>query len=278
MPLSDYSALTIDVEDWYHVCGIGQQAVPTRYSWRVSQNVEKIVALLEQNQSKATFFMLGSVAEAIPELAPMIVAKGHEIASHGYSHTLLTDMTKQQFLDELQRTEQVLVGQTGKRPLGYRAPQWSVSPKTPWVDELLIASGYLYDSSRNPLPFVGDPSAPRYPYRIDTPGGTLWEIPPLVTKTALVSLPTGGGWGFRLFPLGFIAATIKSYLRDGAPAVLYLHPREIDPEGPRLQLPLFKRFLAYGIRTDATVRLSELLQRFRFITLQEMVATWQSVS
>lgn len=278
LSLSGYSALTIDVEDWYHVCGIGQQTVPPQQSWRVAQNVEKIVALLDQHKSKATFFMLGSVAEAVPELAPMIVAKGHEIASHGYSHTLLTEMSKQQFLDELQHTEQILIDQTGRRPVGYRAPQWSVSPKTPWVDELLVESGYLYDSSRNPLPFVGDPSAPRYPYRIDTPHGSLWEIPPLVTKTALVSLPTGGGWGFRLFSPGLIAATIETYLRDAAPAVLYLHPREVDPDGPRLQLPLFKRFLAYGMRTDATSRLSGLLQRFRFMTLEEMVRQWQPAS
>ena len=187
-------------------------------------------------------------------------------------------MSKQQFLDELQHTEQILIDQTGRRPVGYRAPQWSVSPKTPWVDELLVESGYLYDSSRNPLPFVGDSSAPRYPYRIDTPHGSLWEIPPLVTKTALVSLPTGGGWGFRLFSPGLIAATIETYLRDAAPAVLYLHPREVDPDGPRLQLPLFKRFLAYGMRTDATSRLSGLLQHFRFMTLEEMVRQWQPAS
>lgn len=278
MSLSGYSALTIDVEDWYHVCGIGQQAVPSRHTWRVAQNVEKILALLEQNQCKATFFMLGSVAEEIPDLAPMIVAKGHEIASHGYSHTLLTNMDKHQFLDELQRTEQVLIDQTGCRPVGYRAPQWSVSPESPWVDELLVASGYLYDSSRNPLLFVGDPAAPRYPYRIDTPSGSLWEVPPLVTKQRFFSLPTGGGWGLRLFPLRLIAATIEAYLKDAAPAVLYLHPREIDPDGPRLQLPLFKRFLAYGMRTDATLRLSYLLQRFRFMTLEEMVRQWQPAS
>ena len=278
MSLSGYSALTVDVEDWYHVCGIDQPVVPDRRTWRVAHNIKGILTLLEQHQCKATFFMLGSVAEAMPELAPMIVAKGHEIASHGYSHALLTDMTKQQFLDELLRTEQVLIDQTGIRPVGYRAPQWSVSDKTPWVDQLLVEHRYLYDSSRNPLPFVGDPSAPRYPYRIDTPSGSLWEVPPLVTKMGLVSLPTGGGWGFRLFPLRLIKSTIKAYLRDAAPAVLYLHPREIDPEGPRLQLPVLKRFLAYGTRTDATVRLSELLQRLRLLTLQEMVTTWQPAS
>ncbi len=278
MSLSGCSALTIDVEDWYHVCGIGKQMVPSRHSWRVAQNIEKIVSLLEQHQCKATFFMLGSVAKAIPELAPMIVAQGHEIASHGYSHMLLSDMDKHQFLDELQRTEQILLEQTGKRPVGYRAPQWSVSPETPWVDELLVASGYLYDSSRNPLPFVGDPTAPRYPYRIDTPRGSLWEVPPLVTKTGFISLPTGGGWGFRLFPFRLIAATIEAYMRDAAPAVVYLHPREVDPDGPRLQLPLFKRFLTYGTRTDATRRLSGLLLRFRFMTLEEMVRQWQPAS
>jgi len=278
LSLSGYSALTVDVEDWYHVCGIDQPVVPDRCTWRVAHNIKAILTLLEQYQCKATFFMLGAVAEAMPELAPMIVANGHEIASHGYSHTLLTDMSKQQFLDELQRTEQVLVDQTGKHPVGYRAPQWSVSDKTPWVDQLLVEHGYLYDSSRNPLPFVGDPSAPRYPYRIDTPSGALWEIPPLVTKMGLVSLPTGGGWGFRLFPLRLIKATIKAYLRDAAPAVLYLHPREIDPTGPRLQLPLCTGFLSYGTRMDATPRLSDLLQCFCFTTLEEMVRQWQPAS
>ena len=278
MSLSGYKALTVDVEDWYHVCGVGQQVVPPRHTWRVLQNVEKILALLERYQCRATFFMLGSVAAAIPDLAPMIAAKGHEIASHGYSHALLTDLDKQQFQDELLQTEQLLLEQTGRRPVGYRAPQWSVSSHTPWVNDLLAESGYLYDSSRNPLPFVGDASASRYPYRIDTSCGPLWEIPPLVTKTHLVSLPTGGGWGFRFFPLSLITATIEAYARDSAPAVLYLHPREVDPEGPRLQLSPLKRFLAYGQHVDATSRLSDLLQRFGFMTLEEMVVTWQPAS
>jgi polysaccharide deacetylase family protein (PEP-CTERM system associated) len=278
LSLSVCNALTIDVEDWYHVCGIGGQIVPPSHSWRVGDNIRKILALLERYQCRATFFMLGSVAEAVPELAPMIIAKGHELASHGYSHTLLTDMDEREFRDELLRTEQILIEQTGKRPVGYRAPQWSVSPRTPWVDDILAECGYRYDSSRNPLPLVGDPSRPRHPYRVDTAHGPLWEIPPMVTATRFVNLPTGGGWGFRLFPLSLIAATIEDYAQVGAPAVLYLHPREVDPDGPRLRLLPLKRFGAYGTRTDAVPRLSALLERFRFMTLADMVSTWQPAS
>ena len=272
------NALTVDVEDWYHVCGMGGQTVPPRHSWRVEANVGKILALLERCRCRATFFMLGSVAESNPELAPMISAKGHEIASHGYSHTLLSGMDHQQFRDELLRTERILIEQTGQRPVGYRAPQWSVSPLTPWVDEVLAEHGYLYDSSRSPLPFVGDASGPRHPFRIATAHGVLWEIPPMVTPTRLVNLPSAGGWGFRLFPLAMVRATIERYQREESPAVLYLHPREVDPDGPRLRLSPLKRFAAYGTRADAAPRISALLERFRFTPLREMVAAWPSVS
>jgi polysaccharide deacetylase family protein (PEP-CTERM system associated) len=244
----------------------------------VGGNIGKILALLERYRCKATFFILGSVAESDPELAPMIAAKGHEIASHGYSHTVVPDMDQGQFRDELLHTQRILIEQTGQRPVGYRAPQWSVSQQTPWVDDILVENGYLYDSSRNPLPFVGDSSGPRYPFRIDTPHGQLWEVPPMVTSTRLFNLPSGGGWGFRLFPLALIRGTIERYDSAGVPAVLYLHPREVDPDGPRLRLSALKRFAAYGTRADATPRISALMERFHFTTLAEMVATWQSAS
>ena len=268
------NALTVDVEDWYHICGIGELTAVPRHAWRVAENVNKILTLLDRFQHKATFFMLGSVADSLPELAPMIADRGHEIASHGYSHTLVSDMDRQQFTEELLQTGQILFEQTGRRPIGYRAPQWSVSSRTPWVDDVLAEHGYRYDSSRNPLPVVGDPAASRHPYRIETAHGPLWEIPPMVTPVRITNLPTGGGWGFRLFPLAMIRATIEGYVRAQAPAVLYLHPREVDPDGPRLRLPRLKRFAAYGTRTDATERISVLLERYRFITLEEMVGTW----
>jgi polysaccharide deacetylase family protein (PEP-CTERM system associated) len=244
----------------------------------VRSNLQKILALLDEHGQKATFFMLGSVADNDPTLALMICSAGHEIASHGYSHRLVTDLTPQQFRDELQLTERLLVEQTGQRPIGYRAPQWSLSEQTGWAFAILREQGYRYDSSLNPLPLVGSSQGSRTAYRLDGEGAGLWEVPPMVTRSWLGNLPTGGGWGFRFFPLRMIFSTIEALNRRHHPAVLYLHPREMDPAGPRLELSPLKRFVSYGTRTDAAPRLSELFQRYRFITLKELVNEWQHAS
>jgi len=277
--LLTHNALTVDVEDWYHVCGpAGTSIIPPRETWRVRRNLELILTLLSEHGQKATFFMLGSVAENDPDLAPMISSAGHEIASHGYSHRLVPDLTPQQFRDELLLTERLIVEQTGQRPLGYRAPQWSLSERTGWAFEILCEQGYLYDSSLSPLPLVGSPRGTRTAYCLDGEGAGLWEIPPMVTRTWLGNLPTGGGWGFRFFSMGMIASTIEELNRSHHPAVLYLHPRDVDPDGPRLDLPALKRFASYGSRSDAAPRLSELFRRYKFITLRELVEEWQHVS
>lgn len=279
MCLLTHNALTVDVEDWYHLCeaGVGT-TVPPRGSWRVHDNLAKILALLDEYGQKGTFFMLGAVAESDPALAPLICAAGHEIASHGYSHRLVPDLTPQQFRDELRQTERILMEQTGQRPFGYRAPQWSLSEQTAWTFDILREQGYRYDSSLNPLPFVGNPRGSRTPYRLPGAGAVLWEVPPMVSRSWLCNLPTGGGWGFRFFSFRTICATIEELNRAHQPAVLYLHPRELDPAGPRLELPPLKRFVSYGTRTDAAPRLRELFRRYRFTTLKEMVDEWQHVS
>jgi polysaccharide deacetylase family protein (PEP-CTERM system associated) len=206
-----------------------------------------------------------------------IVTAGHEIASHGYSHRMVTGLTPKEFRDELKRTNDILGSHSGCLPRGFRAPQWSLSKdKTPWAFDILLEEGFVYDSSCTPLPFVGNRSGSRFPYRMKLPGGTLWEIPPMVSQSVAGNLPTGGGWGFRFFPLGMIERTILSLNAVGHPAVLFLHPREIDPQGPRLPLSRFRSFVSYGPRTDAMDRLSGILQRFRFIPLQEMVGQWES--
>jgi peptidoglycan/xylan/chitin deacetylase (PgdA/CDA1 family) len=189
------------------------------------------------------------------------------------------DLTPQEFRDELQLTERILWEQTGQRPIGYRAPRWSMSvKKTGWAFAILRVQGYLYDSSLTPLPFAGNSRGSRTPYRLEGEGAGLWEIPPMVTRSWMGNLPTGGGWGFRFFPFRMIRGTIEELNSRHHPAVLYLHPREVDPDGPRLDLPLPKRFLSYGTRTDAAPRLSELLRRYRFITLKELVDEWQPAS
>ena len=270
------NCLTIDVEDWYHVCDLPEEPVVGRAAWRVLVNVEKLLELLADCRVRATFFVLGSVAEAVPELVPLIAGGGHEIASHGWSHQLVYRLGAAPFREELRRTGELLERQGGSRPTGYRAPRWSLSATTPWAFEILVEEGYSYDSSCSPLPFVGEPDGPRTPFRRNVGGRQLWEIPPMVTPSPLGNLPTGGGWGFRFFPPSLIGATIKSLNERGAPAVIFIHPRELDPAGPRLALPLLKRFVAYGPRSDAAPRLRELLGRFRFTTLRELVETWDT--
>jgi peptidoglycan-N-acetylglucosamine deacetylase len=270
--------VSIDLEDWYHVCGLKHLPNIPPDAWRIRRSTEVLLDLFDGFRVKTTFFVLGSVAEADPELVHNIHRQGHEIASHGYSHRLVHELSPEQFNEELHMTEDAIMGITGCRPVGFRAPQWSVTAHTPWFDEILAQRGYWYDSSRNPLPFVGDRNAARHPYRIQTAHGGLWEIPPMVSRSFVGNLPTGGGWGFRLFPFSMIVSTVESYGHADRPAVLYLHPRDVDPEGPRLKLPLLKRFASYGTRRDALPRLKRLLGCYTFTTLREQVESWQSAS
>jgi peptidoglycan-N-acetylglucosamine deacetylase len=273
------NALTIDVEDWYHVCGLdGVPPTVPPGEGRVAANVERLLALLSEFAVSATFFVLGSVAEEDPALVPRIAAAGHEIASHGFSHRLVTKMTPDQFRDEVRRTGDILTAQSGVRPIGFRAPQWSLSIRaTPWAPVILQEEGYRYDSSCNPLPFIGDRDGLRYPFMIGTPAGPLLEVPPMVTPTLLGNLPTGGGWGFRFFPPAMIGGTVKQLNRAGFPAVVYLHPREMDAHGPRLRLSPLRAYAVYGPRRDAVKRLRYLLGRFRFGTVRQLVENWESV-
>jgi polysaccharide deacetylase family protein (PEP-CTERM system associated) len=266
------NALTIDVEDWYHVCGVGDAQPVDRESWRVQAATELILSLLDEFRTKATFFVLGSVAAELPGLVERIAACGHEVASHGWSHALVHDLTADQFREELAQTEEIILRHAGTLPAGFRAPQWSVSQRTPWVHEILAERGYCYDSSMTPLALIGDSRGPRVPHLVRTGGREIWEIPPLVTPTWFGNLPTGGGWGFRFFPAALVEGTLTSLNAAGAPGVFFLHPRDADPGGPRLRLPPLKRFAAYGPPVDALPRFRRLLERFCFTTLKELVA------
>jgi peptidoglycan-N-acetylglucosamine deacetylase len=268
------NALTIDLEDWYHGnCAESGPVVP-REPRRVRHNTELILALLAECAVTATFFVLGSVAQEDPSLIPLIAAEGHEIASHGYSHTLIPLLGPDLFRDEVCRTAAIIERQAGYRPVGFRAPQWSLGPGTPWALEILRQEGCHYDSSFNPLPFIGNPHGPRAPFAIDTPAGPLLEFPPMVTPSLIGNLPSGGGWGFRFFPLGLIRRTVEQLNAAGTPALFYLHPREMEAGGPRLPLSPWRSFVNYGPRTDAAGRLRSLLCAFRFQTLREMALTW----
>jgi polysaccharide deacetylase family protein (PEP-CTERM system associated) len=270
------NAITIDVEDWFHVCGYDVDPAAGFFPRRVRPNIEKILRLLAEYEVRATFFVLGSVAEEDPSLVPLIAAGGHEIASHGYSHRPARQLGSEAFRDEIRRTGEILERQGGRKPVGFRAPQWSLGEDCPWAFQILWEEGYRYDSSLNPLPFVGDRTGPRFPFRVRAGRGELLEIPPMVTCSPIVNLPTGGGWGFRFFPRRMIHGTVDGYKRAGAPAVLYLHPREMEADGPRLALSTLRAFAVYGTRKDAAGRLRYLLERCPFGTLHAVVESWKS--
>ncbi|HWI41735.1 MAG TPA: polysaccharide deacetylase family protein, partial [Verrucomicrobiae bacterium] len=182
MPQNIELAVTVDVEDWFHVCA-PHAPHPAQGAWRVLENVRKILLLLETRRARGTFFVLGSVAEALPSLVPLLKAAGHEIASHGYSHRLVTELGPDAFREEVRRTREILERQSGCSVKGFRAPRWSICrKKTPWALEILREEGYVYDSSLNPLPYVGDPEGPLDPAPLRLAAGTLWEVPPMVTS------------------------------------------------------------------------------------------------
>lgn len=266
----------MDVEEWFHICGVACEPLGKPTEWRVRSNTDKLLSLFAEYKVRATFFVLGCVAEALPGLVEQIAAQGHEIASHGYSHRMVTGLDPDSFREELKRTGEILERQSGQRPIGFRAPQWSLSVAMQWAFEILNEEGYRYDSSCNPLPFVGNPEGPRIPFKVKLRQGALWEIPPMVTPSIFGNLPTGGGWGLRFFPLRLIRKTIRQINMSGAPAVMFLHPRELDPSGPRLKLGPVKNFAAYGPRIDLSGRVADIMGQFRFGTLREMVELWET--
>lgn len=270
------NSFTVDVEDWFHVCGIGELPAVHRSQWRVYDNTMRLLDLFDELSIRCTFFMLGAVAAAEPRLSVRISERGHEVASHGYSHQLIHDLNPEQFRDEVVRTSDLIASQTGKAPIGFRAPQWSLGKHTPWAFEILAREGYRYDSSCSPLAFVGDANGSKAPYNIVTDAGNLWEIPPLVRSTSLGNLPVGGGWGLRFFPVRLILGAMSMAHSTGHPAVFYLHPRDVDPDGPRLGLPFIKKFAAYGTRSDVAPLIKVLADRGKSMPLKEIVESWQS--
>ncbi len=266
--------LTVDVEDWFHICDI-EHILPSscwdRCENRVQANVEKILTLFSKFKVKATFFVLGYVAERTPEVVKMIHGEGHEIASHGYGHVQVYKQSQDEFLRDLLRTKTLIEGMIGERVVGYRAPQWSICKgkrDSYWALDLLVQNGFLYDSSIAPLRFIGIPNAPTTPYTVSTPHGEIKEFPPLVMRSTLGNLPIGGGWGLRVFPYGSIQRTINELNCMGHPALIFCHPSDFDPLPPSISLPWIKRFVCYGKIRTTEERMTRLLNDFEFSTMQ----------
>jgi polysaccharide deacetylase family protein (PEP-CTERM system associated) len=271
------NALTVDVEDYYHVSGfeeIVDRKDWDRYEPRVGESTRKLLTVLDRAAVRATFFVLGWVAERQPKLVRDIQRAGHEIGCHGYWHRLIYRQTPDEFRADVRRARQLLEDLTGRAVTAYRAPSFSVTRQSLWALDVLIEEGFHYDSSIYPTLHdrYGLPGAPRWPHRVVRPSGELWEFPPALYTNALYPLPVGGGGYFRLYPYAVTRHGLRTINARGKPFAVYLHPWELDPEQPRLPASRLRAFRHYVNLHKTERRLVKLLRDFPLGTLTEVLA------
>jgi polysaccharide deacetylase family protein (PEP-CTERM system associated) len=272
------NALTIDVEDYYHVSGFERNI--RREDWgnypsRVAFNTRRILTLLERHRIKATFFVLGWVADRFPELVRDIDAAGHEIGSHSYWHRLVYHLTPDEFRDDLCRSRDLLQDTIGKPVTSYRTPSFSITARSLWALDILVEEGFTVDSSVFPIRHdrYGIPAAPRQPYVHKSAQGSLWEFPASVARIARLNIPISGGGYFRLFPYRFTSSLLRRINLAQQPFVFYIHPWELDPEQPRLDVSTrAMRFRHYVNLHSTEAKFRRLLTQFSFGRLDEVLA------
>jgi polysaccharide deacetylase family protein (PEP-CTERM system associated) len=264
------NVMTVDVEDYFQVSafdGAVSRASWDRYESRVSKNTNELLEIFDRAGVRGTFFVLGWVAARFPSLVRQIADQGHEIASHGFHHQLLYLLTPAQFREDIRSARHAIEDAAGQPVMGYRAPSYSVIESSLWAIDILIEEGYAYDASIFPIHHdrYGMPEAPRHPYELKREGGSLLELPGSTVRLGSVNLPIAGGGYFRQLPYLWTKWGIDRVNRvERQPVVFYLHPWEIDPDQPRLQVGAARRLRHYRGLDVTKRRLSRLLNDFRF--------------
>ncbi|WP_333608524.1 XrtA system polysaccharide deacetylase [Arsukibacterium sp.] len=268
------NALTVDVEDYFQVAAFDKQIMPANWDSmpvRVQHNTMRLLDLFDQHQAKATFFMLGWVAERYPQLVQEIQRRGHELASHGYAHAKATEQTPEQFFQDVHRAKLLLEDISGQAVTGYRAPSFSIGKQNEWAFTELKRAGYQYSSSTYPIKhdLYGTPDWPQQPY-LRAEG--IWECPMPVLSLMGRQWPIAGGGYFRLLPYWLSKKLIQRYqLQDQSPYMFYFHPWEIDPEQPRIAgAPLKSNFRHYVNLKKMEAKLCLMLQDFNWQTLSKV--------
>lgn len=275
------NCLSFDVEEHFQVAAF--ESPMRRRHWdqyesRVERNVGAILNILSSHDIKATFFVLGWIAERRPSIIRTVAAAGHEIASHGYGHELITTQTPAAFREDVRRAKGILENIVGKPVLGYRAPSFTITKETQWALAILVEEGHAYDSSIFPILHdrYGFPGALPSCHQIATSAGSLWEVPPSTATMLGVRIPVAGGGYFRLFPYPLLRMFLRQILSSQRPLVMYLHPWELDPSQPRMKGPLLSRFRHYLNLDKTGERLKLLLQDFEFGTIQDALRAMES--
>jgi polysaccharide deacetylase family protein (PEP-CTERM system associated) len=272
------NALTVDVEDYFHVSAFSAHIDRNHwdgYASRVEANTRALLGMFEAAGVRATFFVLGWVAERYPALVREIASGGHEVACHGYSHELVYRQSPAVFRDETRRARDILEDILHRPVRGYRAASYSIVAESTWALDILVELGFHYDSSIFPVRHdrYGMPGAQRAPHVLKTPAGhSLVEFPLSTLQMLRYRLPVSGGGYFRLFPYWFTRYALgRINAADGLPFIFYLHPWEIDPGQPRVRASLLSRFRHYQNLGRCQRRLETLLRDFRFDTAERVL-------
>jgi len=273
-PLAD--GLSVDVEDYYHVEAFADRITPDmwpQFPSRVVENTHRVLDLLGRLEVRATFFVLGAVAEKEPRLVREIVAAGHEPGCHSYLHQRIWKWTPAEFREDTRRAVRAIEDAGGQRVIGYRAPTFSVVRKSLWAIQILAEEGFLYDSSVFPIrhDLYGMPEAPRFTFQWEcSDGRTLYEIPPLTVRVLGRNLPVAGGGYLRLLPMWYTRWALRRIEgREHKSAVVYFHPWELDTEQPRLAGSWKSRLRHYTNLRKMEARITALARERQFVPLRE---------
>jgi len=267
--------ISVDVEDYFQVQAFAD--IVDRNAWsscpsRVERNTERLLDLFDELHVKATFFLLGWVAESYPRLVQQIAARGHELACHSYWHRLVFALTREEFRVDTLRAKDVIEQAAGMHIYGYRAPSFSITERSLWALEVLVELGFRYDSSIFPVKhdLYGIRDAARSPFRVETPSGSILEFPLATFRfKGDANLPVAGGGYLRMLPFWYTQAGVERAWGEGLPVVSYIHPWELDPEQPRLNGSFKSRLRHYtGLRRTET-RLRKLLALDRFCSFRD---------
>ncbi len=268
------NALTVDLEDWYHICGVEELSNPSEwhnYESRIIKNTDRILTILHQYGVKATFFVLGYIASQEPGLIKKIIDAGHEIASHGFFHQRVFELSEKEFEDDLVRSLDVISSITNKGVVGYRAPEWSIRDSTPWALSILRKHGILYDSSMVPLTRMGNRNNPVSPCQFKTEYGKIWEFPLTTTKLFWENIPFSGGLPLRMVPYFYIISKLNRMNREGRSGMVYIHPWEFDNQKTKIDLPLSRRFMHYFNIRVTRKKVEGLLKHLQFAPIRELL-------
>lgn len=272
------NALSIDVEEYYHSVEFASALSAEQcrdLPSRVQESTRQVLALLDLIGVRATFFIVGEIAEVHPRLIQEIGAAGHEIACHSYRHTLVWDQAPDEFRLDVRRARAILQELTGRPVIGYRAPNYSIGAQQAWAYDILLEEGFRYDSSVYPILHdrYGSPNAPRFPHPVRTHGPhELIEFPIGTTRVLGANLPIGGGGYFRLLPVAWFQNGIQRVnTHEQQPVMFYFHPWELDAEQPHPPMPWYHSLRHYLGIDGLETKLLQLLRHCRFSTVQEVL-------